>query len=83
MNKRLHGDYAMYVKAVKCSLCGEPVPLKISCRGKPYYICQDCRVQLFTRGQPGIDRILRNAFVIEIETVDGEGVEGSEVMCGG
>jgi hypothetical protein len=43
-------------KAV-CFLCGDMVEIKYSKRQKPYLVCNDCGVQVFIRGLPGINRL--------------------------
>ena len=33
--------------------------LKISCKQKPYCMCLECGIQIFFRGQPGIERLYK------------------------
>lgn len=48
-------------KEFPCPLCGAGLPILNSKRGKPYFICNDCGVQIFVRGKAGIARLRRMA----------------------
>lgn len=41
-----------------CPLCGAGLPIRTSKNKKPYFICNDCGIQLFVRGKIGITRLL-------------------------
>lgn len=40
-----------------CLLCGEGLPILASKRGKPYFVCNSCGVQVFVRGKTGISKL--------------------------
>jgi len=40
-----------------CPLCGTGLPIRASKRGKPYFVCNICLVQIFVRGSAGISRL--------------------------
>jgi DNA-directed RNA polymerase subunit RPC12/RpoP len=40
-----------------CFLCAEKLDLRISKTEKPYFICEDCGVQIFVRRKKGIKRL--------------------------
>lgn len=40
---------------VACPLCGEPVPVRVDRKGKPYFTCNECGLQAFVRRDQGID----------------------------
>ena len=40
-----------------CPLCEKTLDIRIDKNDKPYVICGDCCVQLFIRGEDGIDRL--------------------------
>lgn len=44
-----------------CPLCGEGLPILPSKRKKPYFVCNECGVQVFVRGKAGISRLKRMA----------------------
>jgi DNA-directed RNA polymerase subunit RPC12/RpoP len=46
-------------KELPCILCGEGLPILFTKRNKPYCVCNNCGIQVFFRGKPGIVR-LRN-----------------------
>jgi hypothetical protein len=46
-------------KPFPCPLCNMELRLKISCKQKPYCMCLECGIQIFFRGQSGIERLLR------------------------
>jgi hypothetical protein len=48
-------------KEFPCPLCGTGLPILISKRNKPYFICNSCGVQIFVRGKVGISRLLKVA----------------------
>ncbi len=39
-----------------CPLCGQPLEVRSSKKGKPYVTCDTCSMQLFVRGLQGIER---------------------------
>jgi DNA-directed RNA polymerase subunit RPC12/RpoP len=39
-----------------CPLCGDPLDIRESKKGKPYVVCNGCGVQLFVRNEAGIQR---------------------------
>jgi DNA-directed RNA polymerase subunit RPC12/RpoP len=44
-------------KAIACFLCGRRVEIRLSKKGRPYFICDDCGLQVFIRGDTGIRRL--------------------------
>ena len=44
-------------KPFPCPVCNMALPLKISCKQKPYCTCLECGIQIFFRGQTGIKRL--------------------------
>lgn len=44
---------------IPCFLCGKYVLVKDTKRDKPYFICDDCGLQVFIRCKPGIIRFNR------------------------
>lgn len=42
---------------IPCFLCGVRLEMKTSKRGKPYFVCDPCGVQLFIRRHRGIERL--------------------------
>lgn len=44
-------------KEMPCPVCKESVPVKRTHRGKPYWQCDGCGVQVFVRRQEGIKRL--------------------------
>lgn len=47
-----------------CPICSLPQDVRGSKKGKPYITCNNCGVQMFVRGKPGIaalDRLLERA----------------------
>src|SRR5579864_9542177 len=44
-------------KKFPCPVCGDALPLKIACTGKPYCHCDQCGIQLFFRKKNGIQRL--------------------------
>jgi hypothetical protein len=48
----VHGE--LEKKEFPCPLCGAGLPILTSKRGKPYFICNLCGVQIFVRGKAGI-----------------------------
>jgi hypothetical protein len=40
-----------------CPLCGAGLPILASKRGKPYFVCNFCGVQVFVRGKAGISKL--------------------------
>ena len=51
-------------KPFPCPVCNMALPLKISCKQKPYCTCLECGIQIFFRGQTGIKRLRK---IIETE----------------
>lgn len=43
---------------IPCFLCGKSICVKLTKNDKPYFICDDCGLQVFVRYKPGI-RILK------------------------
>jgi hypothetical protein len=48
---------AVIGRKIPCQLCGAPLEMCTSCKGKPYCTCQDCGIQTFYRGKKGIQRL--------------------------
>jgi hypothetical protein len=44
---------------IPCFLCGAKLEMKTSKRGKPYFVCDPCGVQLFIRRPNGIEGLRR------------------------
>lgn len=44
-------------KTQPCPVCGDPCPVKTTHKGKPYWQCEPCGVQVFVRRQAGIARL--------------------------
>jgi hypothetical protein len=44
-------------KEMPCPVCGVLVPVKSTHRGKPYWQCDGCGVQVFVRRQEGMKRL--------------------------
>ena len=44
-------------KTVKCFLCGRWPDVRISKKGRPYFVCDPCGMQVFVRGNKGIERL--------------------------
>jgi uncharacterized small protein (DUF1192 family) len=40
-----------------CPVCGIALDIRISCKQKPYCVCNPCGIQLFFRGKTGIERL--------------------------
>jgi DNA-directed RNA polymerase subunit RPC12/RpoP len=40
-----------------CFLCHKQLDLRISKTQKPYFICEECGMQIFVRGKRGIKRL--------------------------
>jgi len=40
-----------------CFLCHKQLDLRISKTEKPYFVCEDCGMQIFVRGKRGIQRL--------------------------
>jgi hypothetical protein len=55
--------------SLPCFLCGRKIEKRTSKRGKPYFVCDFCGIQLFIRRKQGIERLeefFRNAEKAEI-----------------
>ncbi len=39
---------------IPCFLCGKPIPVKLTKKDKPYFVCDPCGLQVFVRCKPGI-----------------------------
>src|SRR5215471_16719892 len=46
-------------KPFPCPVCNMALRLKISGKQKPYCMCLECGIQIFFRGQTGIQRLLK------------------------
>jgi hypothetical protein len=44
-------------KSLPCPVCNAALRLKLSQKEKPYCMCLDCGIQIFFRGQAGIERL--------------------------
>jgi len=54
---------------IPCFLCGRKLERRTTKRGKPYFVCDRCGIQLFVRAKQGIERLetfFRNAATAEI-----------------
>ncbi|MDE2222757.1 MAG: hypothetical protein KGK03_06775 [Candidatus Omnitrophica bacterium] len=45
-------------KNFPCPICKNTKDIRISDKGKPYIICDDCGMQLFVRKSTGINRMI-------------------------
>src|SRR5215468_5343682 len=52
-----------------CILCQSPLDQRSSKRRKPYFVCNDCGLQLFVRRRLGIDRLLKLIKELEIQEI--------------
>jgi DNA-directed RNA polymerase subunit RPC12/RpoP len=43
--------------SLPCFLCHKELDLRISKTEKPYFVCEDCGIQIFVRGKKGIKRL--------------------------
>lgn len=43
--------------SIPCFLCGQKLEKRIDKRGKPYFVCDPCGIQLFIRRRAGIERL--------------------------
>ena len=48
-------------KVVECFLCEREVDIRLSKKRRPYFICDDCGLQAFIRGDEGIERLIKIA----------------------
>lgn len=46
------------VGEIDCLLCGYTSLLKLSKKSKPYYSCQRCNAQVFSRGDYSADKLM-------------------------
>lgn len=44
-------------KEVQCFLCGRWTDVRISKKDRPYFVCDACGIQVFVRGNKGIERL--------------------------
>ena len=44
---------------IPCFLCGKPLPVKLTKKDKPYFVCDPCGLQVFVRCKPGIQILAR------------------------
>ena len=44
-------------KQFPCPVCGTGLEMKLSCKQKPYCVCESCGIQIFIRGKRGILRL--------------------------
>jgi len=63
-------------KLIPCFLCGNGLEVKSSKRGKPYFICEPCGVQVFIRREKGISRLNESLKSIGGNAVNYTGVQG-------
>jgi len=57
------------MQILPCFLCGRKLEKRTTKRGKPYFVCDRCGIQLFIRGRQGIERLeefFRNAEKAEV-----------------
>ena len=52
-----NGESELAGKTVKYFLCGRWPDVRISKKGRPYFICDPCGMQVFVRGNKGIERL--------------------------
>lgn len=51
-----------------CPLCGRPLDVRMSKKGKPYVTCGDCSLQMFVRGPAGVERFDQRAHTEDGQT---------------
>jgi len=56
VNVTLEETQSLVGRFFPCPLCGIGLIIKLSKTQKPYCVCDDCGVQVFVRGKPGIKR---------------------------
>lgn len=61
---------------IPCFLCGNGLEVKNSKRGKPYFICEPCGVQVFIRREKGISRLNELLKSIGKNAVNYSGAQG-------
>ena len=52
------------MQSIPCCLCGRKLEKRTSKKGKPYFVCDPCGIQVFVRRKQGIERLeefFRNA----------------------
>jgi hypothetical protein len=47
----------MAKNSIPCVLCKDNLPVRTDKNNKPYFVCIPCGIQLFVRGQQGIERL--------------------------
>jgi DNA-directed RNA polymerase subunit RPC12/RpoP len=55
----------MTKRVFPCCICGTPLAVRETKKGKPYVICNQCGMQMFVRIEPGIDKF--EALIAEAE----------------
>ncbi len=63
-NVTLETENVKYNRYFPCPVCKEMIPVKDTKNLKPYFICNDCGMQLFVRGKEGIKKF--NSLVSEL-----------------
>lgn len=48
-----------HMQTQPCPVCADPCIVKFTHKGKPYWQCEPCGVQVFVRRQAGIDGLNR------------------------
>src|SRR3954447_6700590 len=58
MNITLRNEGEKMAKnSIPCVLCKDNLPVRTDKNNKPYFVCIPCGIQLFVRGQQGIQRL--------------------------
>jgi hypothetical protein len=66
-------------KPFSCPLCGAALPIRMSVKGKPYCVCNDCGIQMFFRGKAGIERL--HVLLQGVESVRANSASGTTVIA--
>jgi DNA-directed RNA polymerase subunit RPC12/RpoP len=54
---------------IRCFLCAENLDQRTSDKGKPYFVCDACGVQIFIRKKQGIERLQNFVSQVQAEQV--------------
>lgn len=52
-------------KSFNCPICDRKCDIRMSCKIKPYIVCDDCGVQLFIRNEKGISRLIEKIEIFD------------------
>jgi hypothetical protein len=54
---KLRGEVRDRLDTFPCFLCGDRLPVKLTIKNKPYFVCDSCGLQAFIRREKGIHRL--------------------------